>query len=140
MSVSACGTHTCRDLSWFLPWSQTFTLNQVAEGEAKAGHAGSKALRAAALRALRRLVGAAGDGDVLAFVLPGAASGLLRALLVAGGAAHNRKSIAATCSQASNSVHQVCPTCAFAKPRCYMPTGSTWLHFLTVPRVQFLGD
>lgn len=57
---------------------------QIAEGEAKAGHAGSKALRSAALRCLRRLIDAVGDGDVLAFVLPGVASGLLRALLVAG--------------------------------------------------------
>jgi hypothetical protein len=61
---------------------------QAAEGEAAAGHGGSKALRATALRALRRLVGAAGrDGGALAFVLPGVASGLLRALLAAGAAA-----------------------------------------------------
>jgi len=61
---------------------------QAAEGEAAAGHGGSKALRATALRALRRLVGAAGrEGDALAFVLPGVASGLLRALLAAGAAA-----------------------------------------------------
>ena len=59
-------------------------LRQIAEGEAEAGHAGSKALRTAALRSLRRLIHATGDGDVLAFVLPGVASGLLRALLVAG--------------------------------------------------------
>lgn len=60
----------------------------AAEGEARAEHAGSKALRATALRGLRRLIAAVGDGDALAFVLPGVASGLLRALLLAGALAH----------------------------------------------------
>ena len=70
------------------------SLWQIAEGEAKAGHAGSKALRAAALRCLRRLIDAVGDGDVLAFVLPGVASGLLRALLVAGAPARYCRAVA----------------------------------------------
>ena len=70
----------------------------AAEGEARAKHAGSKALRATALRGLRRLIAAVGDGDALAFVLPGVASGLLRALLLAGALAHSPQKIeAAVC-------------------------------------------
>lgn len=61
----------------------------AAEGEARAEHAGSKALRSTALRGLRRLIAAVGDGDALAFVLPGVASGLLRALLLAGALPHS---------------------------------------------------
>ena len=61
------------------------TLLGVAEGEAAAGAQGSRALRAAALRALRLLMERAGpDGGALAAILPGTASGLARALQVAG--------------------------------------------------------
>ena len=50
----------------------------------EAGETGSKALRAAALRALRLLVAAVDDGDALAFFVPGIVSGLSKALLAAG--------------------------------------------------------
>ena len=50
----------------------------------EAGATGSKSLRAAALRALRLLVGAVADGDALAFFVPGIVSGLSNALLAAG--------------------------------------------------------
>ncbi len=57
---------------------------QAAQAEVEAGATGSKALRAAALRALRLLVGAVADGDALAFFVPGIVSGLSNALLAAG--------------------------------------------------------
>ena len=57
---------------------------KAAEGEMKAGLTGSKALSAAALRALRYLVEAVKDGDALAFVLPGLASGLAKTMVAAG--------------------------------------------------------
>jgi hypothetical protein len=50
----------------------------------EAGETGSKALRAAALQALRLLVVAVDDGDALAFFVPGIVSGLSKALLAAG--------------------------------------------------------
>ncbi|KAK9808680.1 hypothetical protein WJX72_001826 [[Myrmecia] bisecta] len=56
----------------------------AAEQEAKVGHTGSKALRATALQALRRLIVAVGTADGLAFVLPGIASGLAKAMMTAG--------------------------------------------------------
>lgn len=59
-------------------------LMKAAEGEMKAGLTGSKALSAAALRALRYLVEAVKDGDALAFVLPGLASGLAKTMVAAG--------------------------------------------------------
>ena len=49
-----------------------------------AGSSGSKALRAAALRALRLLVLAVPDGDALAFFVPGIVSGTGKALAAAG--------------------------------------------------------
>ena len=57
---------------------------QAAQAEVEAGATGSKALRAAALWALRLLVGAVADGDALAFFVPGIVSGLSNALLAAG--------------------------------------------------------
>eukprot|EP00891_Asterochloris_glomerata_P002860 jgi/Astpho2/2860/fgenesh1_pg.00050_%23_118_t len=54
--------------------------------EVKAGLKGSKALRGASLHALRLLLEAVADGDVLAPLLPGLASGLSNALLAASGA------------------------------------------------------
>ena len=84
------------------------STTQIAEGEAKAGHAGSKALRAAALRCLRRLIDAVGDGDALAFVLPGVASGLLRALLVAGALARYCRAVARLHVQCSFTVLSLC--------------------------------
>ena len=59
---------------------------QAAHGELEAGAIGSKALRAAALRALRLLVAAVDDGDALAYFVPGIVSGLSKALLAAGAA------------------------------------------------------
>ena len=59
---------------------------QAAHGELEAGAIGSKALRAAALRALRLLVAAVDDGDALAYFVPGVVSGLSKALLAAGAA------------------------------------------------------
>lgn len=60
------------------------TVMKVAEGEVQAGLTGSKALSTAALHALRCFVCAVKDGDALAFVLPGLASGLAKILLAAG--------------------------------------------------------
>ena len=45
---------------------------------------GSRAVRTAALRALRKLLEAAGPGDALAFVVPGVSTGLAKALTAAG--------------------------------------------------------
>ena len=60
------------------------TLLGVAEGEAAAGAHGSRALRAAALRALRLLMERTGhNGAALAAILPGTASGLAKALQAA---------------------------------------------------------
>ena len=53
--------------------------------EVKAGLKGSKSLRGAGLHALRLLLEAVADGDVLAPLLPGLASGLSNALLAASG-------------------------------------------------------
>ena len=60
---------------------------QAAHAEVEAGSSGSKALRAAALRALRLLVLAVPDGDALAFFVPGIVSGTGKALAAAGAAA-----------------------------------------------------
>ncbi len=62
----------------------TSLLLKLAEGEARAGHAGSKALRATAMRSLKTLIDVVGDGDALAFFLPGVASGVCKALVLAG--------------------------------------------------------
>ena len=60
------------------------TLLGVAAGEAAAGAQGSRALRAAALKALRLLLERVGpDAAALAAILPGTASGLAQALQVA---------------------------------------------------------
>ncbi len=59
-------------------------LMKAAEGEMKAGLTGSKALSAAALKAVRCLAEAVNDGDALAFVLPGLASGLAKIMIAAG--------------------------------------------------------
>lgn len=56
----------------------------LAEGEAAAGASGSKGLRVGSLRALRLLISAVDNRDVLAFILPGVVSRLARALLLAG--------------------------------------------------------
>ena len=55
--------------------------------EVKAGLKGSKGLRGAGLHALRLLLEAVADGDALAPLLPGLASGLSNALLAASGEA-----------------------------------------------------
>ena len=60
------------------------SLLKVCEDEVQKGLTGSKALSAAALRAMGLLVRAVGDGDVLASVLPGLASGLVKVMLAAG--------------------------------------------------------
>ncbi|KAL0037252.1 hypothetical protein WJX79_008456 [Trebouxia sp. C0005] len=60
-------------------------LMKAAEGEMKAGLTGSKTLSAAALKAVRCLTQAVNDGDALAFVLPGLASGLAKIMISAGG-------------------------------------------------------
>ena len=60
------------------------SLMKASDEEVQKGLTGSKALSAAALRAVGLLVGAVGDGDALAFVLPGLASGLVKVLLAAG--------------------------------------------------------
>ncbi len=60
------------------------TLMAAAEGEVQAGLTGSKALSAAALKAVRCLVAAVKDGNALAFVLPGLASGLAKIMIAAG--------------------------------------------------------
>ncbi|KAL0049229.1 hypothetical protein WJX82_009193 [Trebouxia sp. C0006] len=60
-------------------------LMKAAEGEMKAGLTGSKALSAAALKAVRCLAQAVNDGDALAFVLPGLASSLAKIMIAAGG-------------------------------------------------------
>ena len=57
---------------------------QVADKEVAAGAAGSRSIRAAALRCLRALIVAVGDADGLAFFLPGIVMGLSRALKAAG--------------------------------------------------------
>ena len=54
------------------------TLLKAAEGELQGSH-GSRPVRTAALRTLHQLLRAAGPGDVLAFVVPGCASGLAKA-------------------------------------------------------------
>lgn len=59
-------------------------LMKAAEGEMKAGLTGSKTLSAAALKAVRCLAQAVSDGDALAFVLPGLASGLAKIMIAAG--------------------------------------------------------
>ena len=59
-------------------------LMKAAEGEMKAGLTGSKTLSAAALKAVRCLTQAVNDGDALAFVLPGLASGLAKIMISAG--------------------------------------------------------
>ena len=59
-------------------------LMKAAEGEMKAGLTGSKTLSAAALKAVRCLAEAVNDGDALAFVLPGLASGLAKIMIAAG--------------------------------------------------------
>ena len=56
----------------------------AAQGEVQAGLKGSKGLAAAAVHALRCLVEALDNGDALAFVLPGVASGLAKIMLAAG--------------------------------------------------------
>ncbi|DBA77508.1 hypothetical protein WJX77_009976 [Trebouxia sp. C0004] len=67
-------------------------LMKAAEGEMKAGLTGSKTLSAAALKAVRCLAQAVNNGDALAFVLPGLASGLARIMMVAGGGSSKRPS------------------------------------------------
>eukprot|EP00884_Botryococcus_braunii_P020254 jgi/Botrbrau1/6912/Bobra.67_3s0030.1 len=74
---------------------------RVAEEEAAAGASGSKALRAAALRALRTLITIVGDGDALAFILPGVVSRLSRALVLAGVGHGTRKQTGAVASSAA---------------------------------------
>lgn len=58
---------------------------QCADAEVQAGQGGSRAVRAAALAALRRLVVATGSGEALAFFVPGIVRGLGKALGAAGG-------------------------------------------------------
>lgn len=65
--------------------------------EVKAGLKGSKALRSAGLHALRLLLEAVADGDVLAPLLPGLASGLSNALLAASGEATTTHPILCLC-------------------------------------------
>ena len=60
------------------------SLISAAEGEVQAGLKGSKGLSAVALRALNGLIQAVGNGNALAFVLPGLASSLAKILLAAG--------------------------------------------------------
>ena len=60
------------------------TLLRAAEEEVQAGLAGSKALPAAALEAIRLLIQAVNSGDSLVFVVPGLASGLSKILIAAG--------------------------------------------------------
>lgn len=60
------------------------SVMKASEEEVQKGLTGSKALSAAALRAVGLLGTAVGDGDALAFVLPGLASGLVKVMLAAG--------------------------------------------------------
>ena len=60
------------------------SVMKASDEEVQKGLTGSKALSAAGLRAVGLLVGAVGDGDALAFVLPGLASGLVKVMLAAG--------------------------------------------------------
>ncbi|KAK9820989.1 hypothetical protein WJX81_002818 [Elliptochloris bilobata] len=102
----------------------TSLLLKTAEGEARAGHAGSKALRATALRSLRRLIAAVGDGDVLAFVLPGVASGLLRALLLAG-ASHGPRGRTGAAASSAAAAEAVRALAAIAlPPLCAHPSAA----------------
>ncbi len=57
---------------------------QCADTEVSAGQGGSKAVRAAALGALRRLIDAVGSAEALAFFLPGIVTGLGKALAAGG--------------------------------------------------------
>ena len=57
---------------------------RASEEEVQKGLTGNKALSAAALKAVGLLGTAVGDGDVLAFVLPGLAGGLAKVMLAAG--------------------------------------------------------
>ena len=61
-----------------------FTLLKAAEAEVQAGLTGSKAVTAAALQAIQCLMVCANDGDVLAPVLPGLASGLSKIMIATG--------------------------------------------------------
>jgi hypothetical protein len=56
-------------------------LQEAASAEAQAGHSGSRAVRIAALRALRHLYGAVNDAQALSYILPGAVGGLVKALI-----------------------------------------------------------
>ena len=60
------------------------SLLKTAEEEVQAGLTGSKALATAALQVMRCLMEAVRDGDALAFVLPGLASGLSKIIIAAG--------------------------------------------------------
>ena len=61
-------------------------------------------MRAAALKAFRRLLEAAGPGDALAFVVPGASTGLAKALAAAGGCSTAILEIL-SCVSSNNSPH-----------------------------------
>lgn len=60
------------------------SVMKASEEEVRKGLTGNKALSAASLRAVGLLGTAVGDGDALAFVLPGLASGLVKVMLAAG--------------------------------------------------------
>ncbi len=65
--------------------------------EIEAGATGSARLRALALGALRRLINAVGDGDALAFFVPGLTSGLGKALVAAGAFARRNRQVTFKC-------------------------------------------
>lgn len=69
--------------TWKWP-TESLSSPQVAKGEIAVGQAGSGRLRVEALRCLRLLVQTVGDGDALAFFVPGLVSGLGAALHAAG--------------------------------------------------------
>ena len=62
-------------------------------------------MRAAALKAFRRLLEAAGPGDALAFVVPGASTGLAKALAAAGGCCTPTIHKMLSCVSSNNSPH-----------------------------------
>lgn len=67
------------------------SVMKASEEEVQKGLTGSKALSAAAIRAVGLLGTAVKSGDALAFVLPGLASGLVKVMLAAGIAFSNTR-------------------------------------------------
>ncbi|GAB4823772.1 hypothetical protein N2152v2_010818 [Parachlorella kessleri] len=76
-------------------------LLQAADGELGPGQAGSRAVRVAALRALRCLLQAVGSAQALAFFVPGIVTGLGKALAAAGSAGGPRAVSGAAASSAA---------------------------------------